>query len=286
MSRDRDDDFIHVTTADAVASMQQPMAQAVTRGGKTQTQTTTQFGLTHRQSAVPSTQPTTSARPTQLATALSSSATSPAASLSPTLRPSAATLSATSPSGATSASLRSPKSARSPLASHRRRESRLAARLTAQLSHYPLLSYLEQKTGVNRLYLASGLLGGVILFLVCGLGLQLMASALGFCYPLWRSVQTVEILRRSDPDDDDSESEYSDSDADCDNESMQRAATRRSIASTASPTPSSYAGSSSSTSTSPSTVGITQVLEDRPWMPRSQKVALLRHHCIYWMIVS
>jgi len=57
---------------------------------------------------------------------------------------------------------------------------------------------LEENTGVQRLYLAYGLIGITITWLAFGIGAQLVANLIGFVYPAYCSVRALESRAKND----------------------------------------------------------------------------------------
>jgi len=57
---------------------------------------------------------------------------------------------------------------------------------------------LEDNLGVQRLYIAYGLIGVTVVWLAFGFGAQLIANAIGFVYPAYCSIQALESKRIED----------------------------------------------------------------------------------------
>jgi len=57
---------------------------------------------------------------------------------------------------------------------------------------------LEDNTGVQRIYIAYGLGGIVILWLAFGWGAQLLANTVGFVYPAYCSIKALESTIKAD----------------------------------------------------------------------------------------
>jgi len=55
-----------------------------------------------------------------------------------------------------------------------------------------LLKMVEEKTGVNRLYLFAGLVASLVLLLITGVADHFIVSLIGFLYPAYSSVKTIQ----------------------------------------------------------------------------------------------
>lgn len=61
-----------------------------------------------------------------------------------------------------------------------------------------ILGTIEEKTGVQRLYIALGVLAFLALYLMVGYGATFLASFIGFVYPAYCSVKAIESSDKSD----------------------------------------------------------------------------------------
>jgi len=57
---------------------------------------------------------------------------------------------------------------------------------------------LEENTGVQRIYLAYGIAGAIVLWLAFGWGAQLVANTVGFLYPAYCSIKALESAAKAD----------------------------------------------------------------------------------------
>ncbi|XP_020288031.1 receptor expression-enhancing protein 5-like [Pseudomyrmex gracilis] len=61
-----------------------------------------------------------------------------------------------------------------------------------------LLVQAEGKTGIDRLYIFVGSLAVLALYLVFGLGQQLVCNVIGFVYPAYQSLKALETSKKED----------------------------------------------------------------------------------------
>lgn len=59
-------------------------------------------------------------------------------------------------------------------------------------------SMLEEKTGVDRLYIFLGIVAFVGIYLIFGYGAQLLCNTIGFLYPAYTSIKAIESSRKDD----------------------------------------------------------------------------------------
>jgi len=61
-----------------------------------------------------------------------------------------------------------------------------------------MFKILEENSGVQRLYIAYGIIGLTISWLAFGFGGQLVANGIGFAYPAYCSIQALESKQKGD----------------------------------------------------------------------------------------
>ncbi|KAG7456784.1 hypothetical protein MATL_G00239600 [Megalops atlanticus] len=61
-----------------------------------------------------------------------------------------------------------------------------------------LLGKVEQSTGIQKQYIASGALGIIGLYLIFGYGASLLCNLIGFVYPAYFSIKAIESSNKED----------------------------------------------------------------------------------------
>jgi len=61
-----------------------------------------------------------------------------------------------------------------------------------------LMTIAEEKTGVQRIYIAYGIISVIVLWLAIGFGAQLLANLIGFLYPAYCSIKALESGTKKD----------------------------------------------------------------------------------------
>nr|CAH0109794.1 unnamed protein product [Daphnia galeata] len=61
-----------------------------------------------------------------------------------------------------------------------------------------VLTFVEQSSGVDRIYIAPGAIGFLAVYLVVGFGAQLVCNIIGFVYPAYASIKAIETKAKDD----------------------------------------------------------------------------------------
>jgi receptor expression-enhancing protein 5/6 len=68
----------------------------------------------------------------------------------------------------------------------------------ARIERYEFLNTLEKQTGAPKLYIALGIVGFVLLFLLFGIGGAAVTSLIGFVYPCYASFKALKTSGKED----------------------------------------------------------------------------------------